>query len=252
MHAKIILVFLAVVFTSTSFLYGQSFGFGCLGLVGGFGGYSFQRYEPTGFNDYISSFNDSRSDSLTSPMDRFGTARGFRVGINFFRADFQGFILTTKGFYQTLLEKHAAEVLGSDGISNYNYEIKFNYWGVGMDLGTAITRAFSWKVIDATILFNNVRFTDNQNYPGGYSQVKEYRNESALGYTIGTGFILSVIEGYISIEGLAGYTQMVIKSMRLDDGTELTIRENSSEPMVNFIDNGGFIAVIQLNIGFPL
>jgi hypothetical protein len=233
-------------------LFSQSFGFGCLGLVGGFAGYSYQRYEPTGLNEYISVFNDIRRDSLSSPMPGFGNARGIRVGINLFRADFQGFILTTKGFYQSLLEKHDTEVLSISGTSNYNYELKMNYWGVGVDLGTSITRALSWKVIDASILFNNVTFSDNQNFPGGYSQLKEYKNDSNLGYTIGTGFILSLVEGYISLEGLAGYTQLTVKSMRLEDGTEFPVNELSSEPAASFIDNGGFTAVIQLNIGFPL
>lgn len=231
--------------------YSQSFGFGCLGLVGGFGGYSFQRYQPTGLNDYISSFNEVREDSLTTRMGNFGTLKGIRVGINFFRADFQGFILTTKGFYQSLLEKHEAAVISTPGETRYKYEVELKNWGVGVDLGTSITRSFSWKVIDAALLFNTVTFTDSRNYPGGFTQVEEYQSESALGYSIGTGFIYSLIEGYISIEGLAGYTQMTIGSMKNED-VELTINETSTQPMTNFIDNGGFIAVIQLNIGFPL
>jgi hypothetical protein len=231
---------------------GQSFGFGCLGLVGGFGGYTYQRYQPTGLNEYINTFNELRSDSLISPMNGFGSTGGFRFGINFFRADIQGLILTTKGFYQRQIETHDAEVVSSAGTSNYNYELKMNYWGLGIDLGTSITRDVSWKVIDASLLFNNIRFTDNQNYPEGFSQIIEYRNESTLGYTIGTGFIVSILEGYISVEGLAGYTQFIVRSMKQTDGTALTINENSTEPMTNFIDNGGFIAVLQLNIGFPL
>jgi len=245
---KILFIILAAAGTSSA----QSFGFGCLGLVGGFGGYAYQRYQPAGFNNYIHAFNEARGDSLASPMSSFGTAKGFRVGINFFRADFQGFILTTKGYYQSLLEKHEAVVSGKSGTSNYKYELELNNWGIGVDLGTSITKALSWKVIDASFLFNNITFTDNQNYPGGISQVNEYKNKSTVGYTIGTGFIFSLIEGYVSLEGLAGYTQMTVKTMKRDDGTELTTTENSDTPMQNFIENGGFIAVVQLNVGFPL
>jgi hypothetical protein len=252
MLVKISFIFLLIIAAKAPLLFGQSFGFGCLGLVGGYAGYSYQRYEPTGLNEYIEVFNTIRNDSLESRMNNFGKARGFRVGLNFFRADFQGFILTTKGYYQALLERHDAEVTSSEGTSNYNYELKMNYWGLGVDLGTSITGDLSWKVIDASILFNNIRFTDNQNYPGGYSMVREYKNESTVGYTVGTGFIYSIIDGYISVEGLAGYSQFVVKSMRMDDQTELTINELSSEPMINFITNGGFTAVLQLNIGFPL
>jgi hypothetical protein len=252
MFIKYLFFFLVISFIISPYVHGQSFGFGCLGLVGGFGGYSYQKYQPAGFNDYISEFNSIRSDSIRSPMSRFGAAHGFRVGLNFFRADFQGFILTTKGFYQSLSEKHYAEVQSSAGQSNYNYELRLNNWGLGLDLGTSITQSFSWKVIDAAILFNNIRLVDNKNYPGGYTEVAEYKNESTVGYTIGTGFIYSIVEGYISAEGLIGYTQIIIKTMKLDDGTELTINENSSVPMTNFIDNGGFTIVLQMNIGFPL
>jgi hypothetical protein len=250
MYLKVFL-FLFIV-SSGGPLMAQSFGFGCLGLVGGFAGYSFQRYEPVGFNNYILKFNELREDSMQGGMSNFGTARGFRFGINFFRADFQGLILTTKGFYQAVVEKHSSDVTSSQGISNYNYKLEWNNWGFGIDLGTSITKTLSWKVVDASILFNNIKLTDSQNYPGGYSNVNEYKKESALGYTIGTGFILSIIEGYISLEGLAGYTQIRISTLKLDDGTELTVNEQSREPMTNFIDNGGFLAVIQLNVGFPL
>jgi hypothetical protein len=248
---KIMLLLFLLVLSGTS-VFAQSFGFGCLGLVGGFGGYTYQRYQPAGLNNYIMNFNESRIDSATNPMDNFGTAKGFRFGINFFRADFQGLILTTKGFYQSIVEKHDAEITSNQGSSLYKYELRFSNWGLGIDLGTSITKSFSWKVLEATLLFNKVTFTDNQNYPGGISFVREYQSESVLGYTVGTGFILSIVEGYISLEGLAGYTQMNISSVKLSDETELTIYENSTEPMINFIDNGGFIAVIQLNIGFPL
>ena len=252
MLKRLFLTIILFTMLGTSAIMAQSFGFGCLGLVGGFGGYTYQRYQPTGFNDYITAFNSFHGDSLSSPFSKFGTALGFRVGINFFRADFEGFILTTKGYYQSLLEKHEAKVTSQAGTSNYKYEIELNNWAIGIDLGTSITNSLSWKVIDASLLFNYVTLNDNQNYPGGFSLVKEYKNTSTLGYTIGTGFILSFIEGYVSLEGLAGYTKLTVKTMKLDDGTELTINENSNQPMENFIENGGFIAVLQLNVGFPL
>jgi hypothetical protein len=73
-----------------------------------------------------------------------------------------------------------------------------------------------------------------------------------LGYSIGTGFILSLIDQYVTLEGLIAYSVIKIDQVTLDDGTPLTINENSSVPMNNFIETGGFNAVIQLNIGLPL
>ncbi len=233
--------------------YSQSFGFGCLGFVGGYGGYSYQAYDPKELNSYVDAFNNNNKDSLSSLMGKFGQARGYRIGINFFRANLKGFILTTKGFYQYLTEKNSTTINSTLGNSTAIYELDLKNWGVGIDLGTSITGALSWKVIDAAILFNSITFTDTRNSPGPSSFVKKYNNEkSVLGYTFGTGFILAIIDQYISIEGTAGYTIFSIDMMKGDSGNEMPASEDSLQPMRNFIASGGFNAVIQLNIGFPL
>ncbi len=244
------ILFAAVsLFSTTS---AQSFGFGCLGFVGGYGGYSYQKYTPKGFNDYITSFNSDHNDSSLAPMGKFGIARGYRVGLNFFRANIKGFILTTKGFYQALSEKKEAYVSAAGG-STVIYDLEMKNWGVGIDLGTALTGALSWKVVDAAVLFNTASFTNTMNSPGPTTSILEYNSDKTyIGYSVGTGFILAIIDNYISIEGMAGYTALKIDKMQLSNGTILTADENSSEPMKNFISAGGFNAVIQLNIGFPL
>jgi hypothetical protein len=230
----------------------QTFGFGCLGFVGGFGGYSYQKYQAEGLNSYIAEFNKTNEDSLAAPMGNFGAAAGYRVGINFFRANFTGFILTSKGFYQSLVENKDAQFNSSFGTSNSSYKVRLNTWGVGFDVGTTISGAISWKVIDAALLFNKATFTNTKNMSGSFTDIKEYKSNSKWGYSIGTGFILQLIDEYISIEGLAAYTVFSIDELQLGDGTKLTVSESSSEPMNNFIDSGGFNAVIQLNVGFPL
>jgi hypothetical protein len=230
----------------------QTFGFGCLGFVGGFGGYSYQIYKAKGLNNYVLEFEKKYQDSLKTPMGNFGTATGYRVGINFFRANFTGIILTSKGFYQSLTESKGTQILSSLGNTGIDYKLKMNTWGLGIDVGTTITGAVSWKVIDAALLFNKATFTNTKNYPGSSTDIREYNSNSKLGYSIGTGFILQLIDEYISIEGLAAYTVFSIDDLHLSDGTKLTVSENSSQPMNDFIDAGGFNAVIQLNVGFPL
>ncbi|MGB8317364.1 MAG: hypothetical protein WCE54_04520 [Ignavibacteriaceae bacterium] len=242
---------LIAVLLSTS-INAQTFGFGCLGFVGGFGGYSYQNYKAEGLNNYVAEFNNANEDSLKAPMGNFGTAAGYRVGINFFRAHITGFILTSKGFYQSLLESKDANVNSTFGASNSNYKVRLNTWGVGFDVGTSISGAISWKVIDAALLFNKATFTNTKNSPGSFTDIKEYKSNSKIGYSIGTGFILQLIDEYISIEGLAAYTVISIDELQMSDGTKLTVSENSSQPVNNFIDAGGFNAVIQLNVGFPL
>ncbi len=243
-------IIVVILFSTT--ISAQTFGFGCLGFVGGFGGYSYQRYHADGLNSYIAEFNNSNEDSLKAPMSNFGTAAGYRVGINFFRAHFTRFILTSKGFYQSLVESKDAQLISNYGASNSSYKVRLNTWGVGFDVGTSLSGAVSWKVIDAALLFNKATFTNTKNMPGSFTDIKEYKSNSKLGYSIGTGFILQLIDEYISIEGLAAYTVFSIDDLQLNDGTKLTVSENSSKPMNNFIDTGGFNAVIQLNVGFPL
>lgn len=225
----------------------QAFGFGCLGFVGGYAGYSYQRYTPTGLNDYINVFNESQNDSLASPMGEFGKARGYRVGLNFFRANLEGFILTTKGFYQHLTEKNEASV----GETSTSLKLDIKSWGVGLDLGTSITGALSWKVIDAAVLFNSATLTNTANAPGT-TEVKKYQTDaSVIGYSVGTGFILEIVDEYISLEGLAGYTVFKIDNVS-DNDIPFPADETAAVPMKNFIESGGFNAVIQINIGFPL
>lgn len=230
----------------------QSFGFGCLGFVGGYGGYSYQKYNATGLNNYVNGFNEDHKDSLSSPMGKFGVASGYRVGINFFRANIKGFILTTKGFYQYLNEKNSTTINSNDGSTNTIFEVDFKNYGIGIDLGTSITDALSWKVVDAALLYNSVSFTDTRNIPGPTTVVMKYDNEkNVLGYTIGTGFILEIIEQYISLEGVAAYTAFTVDRMKSGSG-QMPLSENSQQTMSNFVESGGFNAVVQLNIGFPL
>jgi len=247
-----LIIVLCIVFFN-SIIIAQSFGFGCLGLVGGYAGYSYQVYKPAGLNTYIGKFNLTRKDSLKGPMQNFGKCSGYRVGVNFFRANIRGLILTAKGFYQDLNEESDASVSGSLGESNTDFNIDLKSWGIGVDIGTSITSALSWKVIDAVLLFNTAQFTNTTNLPGAQTIVETYKSDKQiLGYTFGTGFILAIIGSYVSLEGLAGYTYLKIDRVKKDDGTYLTVDETSTVPMNNFIDAGGFNAVIQLNIGFPL
>lgn len=242
-----------IIILNSSVSKAQSFGFGCLGLVGGYVGYSYQVYKPSGLNTYIQMFNHLRKDSLQSSMKNFGKSSGYRVGLNFFRADLRGFILTAKGFYQVVSEGNNASLVSPLGTSNTNYDFNLRSWGIGFDLGTSLTYSLSWKVLDASLLFNSAQFTSTTNSIGGVTNVNNYKTDKQiLGYTVGTGFILAVIGNYVSLEGFAGYTYLNVGSVKQDDGTYLTVDETSKTEMKNFIDAGGFNAVIQLNIGFPL
>lgn len=227
----------------------QSFGFGCLGFVNGYGGFSYQKYKPEGLNNYILVFNNLHSDSLVSPMENFGKAQGYRVGLNFFRAKIENFVLTTKGYYQSLSEKHESLVRLLAGTQSTTMKLEMRNWGVGIDLGISVTKALSWKVVDGALHFNTVILTNTENSTGAETTVEKYRTESTnLGYSIGTGLILEIIDEYVSIEGVAGYTSISIDNLQMNEIPFLTDNVTTSK----FIDSGGFNAVVQLNVGFPL
>lgn len=244
-----VLVFVLIMFIDSK---PQSFGFGCLGLVGGYAGYSYQEYKPTGLNNYIQVFNNSKSDSLKGPLQNFGKATGFRVGINFFRANVRGFLLTAKGYYQQLNEKTNATVSDNRGSSNTTINLKFKTLAVGFDLGTSITNSLGWKIIDAAVNFNNANLDITLDHPNGHTSVNQYNTEKTIiGYSIGSGFILNVIDQYLTLEGTAAYSFLNINKMKTAE-VYLMENESSTVPMNNFIQAGGFNAVIQLNIGLPL
>lgn len=251
MSTKFLIIFM--LFLLPVFINAQSIGFGCLGFVGGYGGFTYQQYNPQGLNNYIQYFNTYHSDSLSSPMNKFGKAEGYRFGINFFRAELKGFIITTKGFYQHLSENNQTTFNTLSGNSSANYQLDLVNWGLGIDLGVSITSGLSWKVIDAAFTYNTATFTNTINLPGPTTVIKKYENENPeIGYSIGTGFILSIIDQYASIEGYVGYSQITITKMKSDTGSDLTVNENSNQVMTNFISGGGLSTTVQLNVGFPL
>ena len=52
----------------------------------------------------------------------------------------------------------------------------------------------SWKVIDAALLFTNYDFNTTENFPGAVTEVGSYSSDTDLGYSVGTGFILAIID----------------------------------------------------------
>jgi hypothetical protein len=225
----------------------QSFGFGCLGFVGGFGGYVYQSYDAAGLNKYITGFNMETYETM-GVLNSFDNSTGFRVGLNLFRATFNNnIVLTAKGYYQALYKTNTSRI---ENENNYNYtlDLDIRNWSLGFDVGWEFTEIISWKILDGSLNFNNVTLTQTSDLPGE-SDVNKYKSDSGvLGYSLGTGIIVAVLKDYVSIEGIVGYSQIVIENVFNDSGTPF-LNSNYNE---KFIDSGGFSAVIQLNVGFPL
>jgi hypothetical protein len=230
----------------------QTFGFGCLGFVGGYGGFTYQQYDAAGLNDYIRFSN--QLENTVDPVDEFSSATGYRVGLNLFRATFEnGIILSAKGFYQYLSKKNKGTVGVGVNNDNYSLDLTVKNWSLGFDVGWQFTKVVSWKIIDGSLNFNNVTLTETTDLPGE-TYVNKYKSDSGVfGYSIGTGIIVAIIKDYVSVEGLAGYTYLLIEDVYDEAGTKFhnpyITQLNSAN---KFIESGGFSAVIQLNVGFPL
>ena len=245
-----ILVFMFFYFIQTQ---AQSFGFGCLGLVGGYGGYSYQQYQPGMLGSYINQFNTTATLSGDArKIDDFGKAEGYRFGLNFFRAKFSGFFITAKGYYQVLSESHDGTQLYRSGIYNYDYDLKLKSWGVGLDIGIPIFNGLHWKILDGTLLINSARLTETVNSFAGTSVQKFNNEKTEFGYSLGSGVIVELLKNYISLEGIVGYSYLRIDKMRTDENFQFKDLLDSPDENEPFIKSGGFNAVLQLNVGFPL
>lgn len=244
------LIFLFLPITS-QVMVAQTFGFGCLGFVGGYGGFVYQNYNPAGLNEYIKDFN--RREFVNTPVNEFSNSLGFRVGLNFFRATFDnGIILTAKGFYQYTDKKNKGSVGIGQGDDNYSLDLDNRNWSLGLDVGWEFTKVISWKILDGSLNFNNVTLTETTDLIGEPTNVNKYKSDSGvLGYSIGTGIIVAIVKDYISLEGLAGYTYLQIDDVYNNNESPSSFLEKNNLTS-KFIDSGGFTAVVQINVGFPL
>lgn len=242
------LICILLLVSSLANINAQSFGFGCLGFVGGYGGYSYQQYQPGMLNDFVKDFNLTASSKIES----FGKAEGYRFGLNFFRANFSGFFITAKGYFQQLDEEHIGKKTSQNGEVIFDYLLRLKSWGVGLDVGIPILSGLQWKILDGALLVNSARFNETQNSIGGTSVQKFNNEKTELGYTVGSGFVIDIVKNYISIEGIAGYSYFKIDKMTEDDGMFFNKYFTPADDNEPFIKSGGFNAVIQVNVGFPL
>lgn len=186
-------------------------------------------------------------------MPTFAVARGFRFGLNFFRTDFDGLVLTSKGYYQKISQENLSEYKVGSLDASSTFQVDVTTWGFGIDLGTTITPKFIWKVMDIIIVFGNARFREIYNEAGSSSLIKDYfSEESNVSYQLGTGFILNIVSNYITLEGTVGYSSFNFGRMKQNDDTYLTVNENSNIIMENFINSAGVTATLQFNLSFPL
>ncbi len=246
---KIFLIFLL----NTISILPQAFGFGCLGFVGGFAGYSYQEYQPGYFNDQIRAFNLAKVNNATQLIPEFGKAQGYRLGINFFRAKFSGVFVTMKGYYEMLSEHHSFTHQELNGVLNSELELNLKSWSVGLDFGIPISKMISWKIVEGNLHFHSAKLNYKPDLANNVLDLKYENGSPEIGYSIATGFVISIIENFASLEGTAGYRFFKIKQLSGNNGESFyLVQDNEQGTNNDFIKAGGFNAIIQLNVGFPL
>ncbi len=230
-------------------------GFGCLGLVGGYIGYGVQQYQPGGINAYIADVNAVCKDSISVPLSKFSQLKGYRFGLNFFRYNYRGLTFSLKGYYQSLNEKQ--DVKFSPSFSGavptiHTYEVTSKNFGIGVDVGIAITPTFHWKILETWFLYNTYQFNTSVNTVYGITSSETYKDpETNIGYTLGTGFVYYLIDKYVSVEGSVGISRLVVSMLRTDAGNYLKL-ESNKKVVTHIIQSGGLTAVLQVNFSFPL
>lgn len=238
----ILLVLLLLPFTLTK---SQTFGFGCLGLSGFYAGFSEQQYSVDGLNQYIKT---NYYGPIPKSNVEFKKGTGYRIGANIFRAKFDKFFISAKGYYQFIKENLEQSANDQSSVIKNKYQLSLNHWGLALDIGAPLFSIIDLKVVEGGIVFHNVEFThttfkdDNQ-----LSEVKYEPLSNKVNYYVATGLIIHIIPDYISIEGTASYNflkvdQLTIKSDLLTGPTKIS----------NSISKGGLMTTVQLNIGFPL
>lgn len=251
-HYKTIVIAF-VILASGAEAQSNKFGFGCLGLVGGFAGYQVKYYEATGLNNYVAGYNALHGDSLLSPMGEFGMLKGYRLGINLLRNRVSGLEYTVKIFYEMMNEVNETQVRGKYSLYKNSLEYKQNVYGAGIELGTPLSKALSWKILELEVTYSNAQlYKRTEDISDPVSRIKYSSDKSKLGFNFASGFILFIIDQNISLEGKAGYSEFSVGVMTDEAGNKLTVKEGSTEVMENFVTKGGLFYGVQFNLSIPL
>lgn len=226
----------------------QTCGFGCLGLSGFYVGYSFENYQADGLNYQLN--KDLGDMGINNQQYNFRSGQGFRFGMNIVRARYERYFFTVKGYYQFLKEEQSVIALSPGKRSDLKSKFEMNNWALGFDFGIPLVNFMDWKIVNGSIKFFNTQLTnqvvENNNV---VQEIKYTIPEITVGFSVGTGLVIHIIENYVSIEGTGLYNFTKIDYLINSDDSHHFPEEGSKVSLVN---NGGFSGIVQINIGIPL
>ncbi len=237
---------LVVLVLTSGSISAQTCGFGCLGLSGFYGGYSGQYYDMGTLNQLL---NERLSEiGFVNGKMNFDSGYGVRIGANIFRAKFDDYFLTAKGYYQFLKEEQEVSENSNRNIILFNSKLELDHWGVGLDFGIPVLKVLDWKIVEGGLTFYRSKL-ENTLRVNDVTLSDNYEEEKiSVGYYLGTGLIIHLVKDYISIEGTAVYNNVDISNMINNQGDYLLDPQSGKSIM----DKAGVTATVQLNIGVPL
>jgi hypothetical protein len=223
-------------------IFSQTCGFGCLGLSGFYGGYSVEKYDAEGLNNFLNSF--SPKDNLNFNMQK---GEGLIVGMNIVRANYTDFFFTFKGYYQFYSETQE-KPMNSDPLKNIiNAKFEMNNWGFGLNFGIPLFSIFDWKVIEGNLSFYSPELTVQEKYDNYLVNEEIFSSDRVrMGFSLGSGLIIHVIRDYVSLEATGLYSFAEVDNLISEKtGIKIPAREEK------LILQGGIIGIVQLNVGIP-
>ena len=159
----------SVLFFNSSLLNAQS---ACCGLdfmagmlleSGVYGGYGAQQFSATGLNGIVKTFN--QQNTVTSKMDEFGFAHGWRVGANLLNVQDENMLYGLHIFYQQTQEKNEATITSTNGIpAKREYALTLISYGFGISFSYVLNNSFDFKIADIKMSWNNAKLLNKYTY----------------------------------------------------------------------------------------
>jgi hypothetical protein len=217
------------------------------------GGYGIQYYNPTGFNRYIDAYNLNYSSTLKTKMEKFGTALGFKVGVNVAQIQVDNFLFGLKGDYHQMNEKHSATADISPGVqATREFDLTLRSFGVGISASYVVAKRLDIKFLDLMLNWNYALLKNKYKDPTNSKEEKLESPEKSMGFSAGAGLTFYPVPPYLAVEGTVGYSVFSIDQMQFDGGAFFLQQTPSGGGlMTDFIESGGLFAFIQLNLAFP-
>ncbi len=250
MNKKIFLFSVIIIVSFSSLNKAQEFGFGCLGLSGFYGGLSSYKFDAPGLNQYANSYAQKTGITASNEWTdfEFTNSTGYRVGVNLFRAKWEAFFISSKLYYQFLKETQYNKIAVPSGMAKLSYIFSMNHWGGGIDLGVRLFSIFDWKIIEGHVNFYNGELIQEELLDDKLITETKFSSQNyKMGYFLGTGLIMNLVPGYISLEGTAGYSFIQMEEFTSESSGTIPLSKD-----IKAVNKGTLGITIQLNVGFPL